>query len=100
MRQVNAPTLPDGYRFKVRQDSDGDVVISLQKETWLGAWKTLGVAWFRPASCLVKGQQVELTERYMRRLALENALEVESMDETESVLGIYPPRKIIGEVDG
>lgn len=99
MRVIEAPELPNGYRFKVRLDSENDVVIALQKRTWLGTWKTLGIDWSRSSSYKAKGEQVLEVQRRMRMLALENSLDIEVLNETESLIGVYPPRKIIGEVD-
>lgn len=100
MRVIEAPELPDNYKFVVTLGPEtGDVVLRLKRKTWLGMWKTVGWDYFDPKHYSATGELEIKVEDAMRRLAANSLLLKEVRNKVEQVLGEYPPRKIIGEVD-
>lgn len=86
---LEAPALPEGRRFKVNVDDDGDVRIELQeKRTW--SWRVLDYTYV-----LCRRVSAENIQRRMQMLIDR----VEEKARRTQYDGFYPPRKIIGQGD-
>ena len=96
MAVIEAPELPKGYRFKVEKDFDGDICVSLEKKEMF-FWHRVDRSWPEHLSNL---SSLELkVQDSMLQLLRRNKEKIKEREEQSRVLGIYPPRKIIGETN-
>lgn len=100
MTVIEAPELPKGYRFRVTRDTDHDIYISLEEKRtffWTRIERTWASSYVHTSKIEVQVQagMLELIKRLQKRK--DN---LHKLEEQSKVLGIYPPRKNIGEVNG
>ena len=96
MRIIEVPELPNGYRFKVELDYIGNVCVTLERKH-IFFWRRVDRTWPHRLYGL---NSLELrVQDGMFRLLQRNKEKTRDLEVQNRVLGIYPPRKVIGEVN-
>lgn len=104
--KLEAPTLPKGYRFKVKMDYDGEIIVEMQKRKMLVFWSYVYRSYVktdtRPGE--VQESVLKLMQSQTRWLAFDTKAAKEVLerrgkfnDEASKVMGCYPPKRFLGE---